>query len=74
MKSGSLCREKNDNDSMSPAPLYNVATMSAVQPGSTFKPITAMAALDCGLDENRYLLDKGYIELGGKNLRVLSLE
>lgn len=59
-------QRKNDNDSMSPAPLYNVATMSAVQPGSTFKPITAMAALDCGLDENRYLLDKGYIELGGR--------
>ena len=50
-------QRKNLRDPMSPAPLYNVATMSAVQPGSTFKPVTALAALSCGLDENRYLYD-----------------
>ena len=61
----SLQRE-NKNDPLSPAPLYNVATMTAVQPGSTFKPITAMAALSCGLDKDRYLYDDGYIELGNR--------
>ena len=60
----SLQRE-NENDPLSPSPLYNVATMTAVQPGSVFKPITALAALDCGLDRNRYLYDDGYIDTGG---------
>ena len=60
-------QRKNTRDPMSPAPLYNVATMSAVQPGSTFKPVTALAALSCGLDENRYLYDGGRVELGGKS-------
>ena len=59
-------QRKNLRDPMSPAPLYNVATMSAVQPGSTFKPVTALAALSCGLDPARYLYDAGYVELGGK--------
>ena len=59
-------QRRNPNDPMSPAPLYNVATMSAVQPGSTFKPVTALAALSCGLDPERYLYDDGYVELGGK--------
>lgn len=38
-----------------------------LQPGSTFKPVTALAALSCGLDENRYLYDGGHVELGGKS-------
>lgn len=59
-------QRRNPKDPMSPAPLYNVATMSAVQPGSTFKPVTALAALSCGLDPERYLYDDGYVELGGK--------
>ena len=60
-------QRKNLRDPMSPAPLYNVATMSAVQPGSTFKPVTALAALSCGLDQNRYLYDGGHVELGEKS-------
>lgn len=59
-------QRENKNDPLSPAPLYNVATMTAVQPGSTFKPVTAMAALSCGLDKDRYLYDDGYIELGNR--------
>ena len=31
-------QQENPNDPLSPAPLYNVATMSAVQPGSTNSP------------------------------------
>ncbi|MDO4544669.1 MAG: penicillin-binding transpeptidase domain-containing protein [Bacillota bacterium] len=69
----SISREKwaalqseNPDDPLSPSPLYNVATMSAIQPGSTFKPVTALAALSCGLDRDRYLYDDGYISLGGR--------
>lgn len=40
--------------------------MTAVQPGSTFKPVTALAALSCGLDGSRKLYDNGYIDLGGR--------
>ncbi len=56
---------ENENDPLSPSPLYNIAAMSAVQPGSTFKPVTALAALECGLDENRYLYDAGAVDLNG---------
>lgn len=60
----SLQRE-NPYDSMSAFPLYNLATMTSVQPGSTFKPVTALAALRCGLNKNERLLDNGKIDLGG---------
>lgn len=56
----------NPRDSLAPTPLYNIATSSAVQPGSIFKPITAVAALKCGLDPNRKIYDGRYIELGGR--------
>lgn len=60
-------QQKNPYDSMSPAPLYNTATMTAVQPGSTFKPVTALAAMHCGLDEKRYLYDAGSVDIGGRS-------
>lgn len=60
-------QQKNLYDSMSPAPLYNTATMTAVQPGSTFKPVTALAAMHCGLDEKRYLYDAGSVDIGGRS-------
>lgn len=57
---------KNMNDPIAPKPLYNIATMTSVQPGSTFKLITALAALENGLDPYLQILDKGYIEMGGR--------
>ena len=56
----------NPRDSLAPTPLYNNATRTSVQPGSTFKPITAVAALQAGLNPNRRIYDKGYIKLGGR--------
>lgn len=55
----------NPRDPLSPRPLYNVAVMTAVQPGSTFKPMTAITALESGLDPNRNLYDAGHIVYGG---------
>lgn len=54
----------NPRDPLAPTPLYNTATSSAVQPGSTFKPITAVAAIECGLDPSRKIYDGNYIKLG----------
>lgn len=54
----------NPRDPLAPTPLYNNATKTSVQPGSTFKPITSIAALQCGLDPDMKIYDKGYVELG----------
>lgn len=56
----------NPRDPIAPTPLYNVATRASVQPGSTFKPVTAVAALQCGLDPNRRIYDKGYVKVGDR--------
>ncbi|TCU71653.1 penicillin-binding protein 2 [Tissierella praeacuta] len=55
---------RNDKDPLAPRPLYNVATQTAVQPGSTFKMVTALAALDKGLSPTKAIRDMGYVELG----------
>ncbi len=57
-------QSKNPRNPLAPAPLYNIATMSAVQPGSTFKPLTALTALSCGLDPEASYRDDGKIEMG----------
>lgn len=57
----------NMNDPLAPKPLYNIATMTAVQPGSTFKMITGLAAIENGLDPNYKIKDEGFIELGGRS-------
>lgn len=59
-------QKENERDQFGPAPLYNNATMATVQPGSTFKPITALAALQAGLDPYRLIYDDLYIEYGDK--------
>ena len=56
----------NPRDYMAPTPLYNLATKAAVQPGSTFKPVTAVAALQCGLNPDMSIYDKGYVQVGDR--------
>ncbi len=56
----------NPRDSLAPTPLYNIATRSAVQPGSTFKPVTSVAALQAGLDPNMSIYDSLYIDIGDR--------
>lgn len=57
-------QSKNVRDPLSAQPLYNIATRSAVQPGSTFKPVTATAAMANGLSPNRFLVDGGQVKVG----------
>ncbi|MDR0357365.1 MAG: hypothetical protein LBH63_03245 [Clostridiales Family XIII bacterium] len=54
----------NPRDPLSPRPLYNVAARTAVQPGSTFKPMTAVAALESGLTSHRSLFDAHAVQIG----------
>lgn len=62
----------NPRDPLAATPLYNMATMSTVQPGSTFKPVTATAGLECGLNPDEYRTDAGVISLGGRNFACVS--
>ncbi len=62
---------QNLRDPLSPLPLFNVAARTAVQPGSTFKMVTATAALESGLDPNRKLRDGGYVKLGNRTYGCL---
>jgi penicillin-binding protein 2 len=59
-----LLTPENPRNPLAPRPLYNTATMTAVQPGSTFKMVTALAALRQGLDPDRKLYSDGYVEVG----------
>ncbi len=53
----------NKNDPLGPKPMYNLATMAAVQPGSTFKMVTSFAALEAGLDPYKRLATNGVIRM-----------
>ncbi len=48
-----------------PKPFYNYATLSLVPPGSTFKPITALAGLDTGVITPSFTInDHGVFDIG----------
>lgn len=64
-------QSKNPRDYLSPAPLYNVAARTAVQPGSTFKMTVATAAMKKGLSPNTKLRDGGYIMVGNRPFNCL---
>ena len=56
----------NKRNPLAARPLYNVATMMAVQPGSTYKMMTGFAAMEKGLDPYQKIYSDGYIELGNQ--------
>ncbi|HBH13050.1 MAG TPA: penicillin-binding protein [Clostridiales bacterium] len=53
-------------DSMAPRPLYNISMLTAIQPGSTFKLVTALAALEKGISPYEKIYGAGYIEIGNQ--------
>ncbi len=46
---------ENEDDPLAARPLYNIAIQTAIQPGSTFKMVTALAALEKGLSPTKLL-------------------
>jgi penicillin-binding protein 2 len=58
-------------DPLAPRPLYNIATQTAIQPGSTFKMVTGLAALEKGLNPLLRIRDMGYVTVGNKNFHCL---
>ncbi|MDY6037425.1 MAG: penicillin-binding transpeptidase domain-containing protein [Eubacterium sp.] len=62
----------NPRDPFAAAPLYNNATKASAAPGSTFKPITSLVALECGLNPNQRIWDKGHVDIGGRSFGCYS--
>lgn len=55
---------EDEDDPLAARPLYNTAMQTAVQPGSTFKMITGMAAMEVGISPKKTIYDYGVVELG----------
>jgi len=56
----------NKRNPLAARPLYNMATMMAVQPGSIYKMMTGYAAMMQGLDPYQKIFSDGYIEIGNQ--------
>ncbi len=56
-------KPEHEEDQLAPRPLYNIATQMAVQPGSTYKMITAFTAMEEGLNPNLKINDGGFVEI-----------
>jgi penicillin-binding protein 2 len=57
-------QSKNPRDALAPSPLYNVASRTPVQPGSTFKPMTGLVGLESGMSSSRTIYDAHSVEIG----------
>ncbi len=55
---------ENEKDLLAPRPLFNIATQTPTQPGSVFKMVTGLTALEKGWNPNKKILDMGYVEVG----------
>lgn len=66
----SLFPEDEDNP-LAPRPLYNIATQTAITPGSTIKMLTALTALEKGLSADKGIRDMGYVDIGNKQFNCL---
>lgn len=59
-------KPENERDLLAPRPLANIALSTAVQPGSTYKMIVGLAALEQGMSEDFKILDRGFVEVGNR--------
>lgn len=54
-----------------PKPLLNLATQTAVQPGSTFKTIVGLTAVEKGLNPDMSIMDRGFVRIGNRQFNNL---
>lgn len=60
---------RQDSYDIYPKPFYNYATQSLIPPGSTFKPMTAIAGLESGAITPDFSVDdEGIFDKGGGNI------
>lgn len=62
---------ENEEDMLAPRPLYNIATQTAVQPGSTIKMLTGLTALEKGLSPHKTIRDMGHVDIGNQSYNCL---
>ena len=70
---------RTDPNELYPRPMYNYATMAKIPPGSTFKPLTALAGLESGVNTpDTVIFDRGeyreHPEVFGKEFHPGGLE
>lgn len=64
---------RQDTYDITAKPFYNYATQSLVPPGSTFKPMTAVAGLEAGVINPSFTVnDTGNFDLGGGHITTFS--
>jgi len=51
---------------LAPKPLYNISMLTEIQPGSTFKMVTALAALQKGISPYEEIYGAGHMEVGNQ--------
>jgi len=64
-----LTRNELSANPLAPKPLYNIAMQTAIQPGSVFKMVTALAGLKAGIDPYQTIHTLGFIELGNRTFK-----
>lgn len=62
-----------DNASvLAPRPMLNMASQTAAMPGSTFKLVSSLAALEKGLDPKRLNYCNGFMDIGNRRFSCLA--
>lgn len=64
--------QNESRNPLAPKPLYNIAMLTSIQPGSTFKMVTALAALEKGVDPLTEIYCPGTIKVGDRNFNCWS--